>query len=182
MAFPDGLVLRRIQVGAAVSQTGKPMRVQVKLIPSMRLVHAASGTVLSEVVEEFTVQPGEAVVFEVPAVDQDGVLGPDGLPVEFWSYRTEQREQLFEQNPYVQAAQVGTWDSQPVVRRTIQPIASDDVFDLDTAPVDGVTIPPLTGAWMGPLAERPEWAQIVYDTTDPDADEIPVYFIEEATA
>lgn len=180
MAFPDGLVLRRIQVGAAVSQTGKPMRVQVKLIPSMRLVHAASGTVLSEVVEEFTVQPGEAFVFEVPAVDQDGVLGPDGLPVTFWSYRTEQREEIYTQNPY--ATTVFSWDSQPVVRRTIQPGTSDDVFDLDTAPVEGVTIPPLTGAWMGPLAERPDWAQIVYDTTDPDADEIPVYFIEEATA
>lgn len=168
MAFPDGLVLRTVTAGGAVSHTGTPVRIDIVVKPSLRLVHEASGTILSDITETFVVEPGQRWTVQVPAVDQAGILGPDGLPVTFWSYRVEVTETAFEQNPYVQGATVGKFVPRPTVTYTVQPVESDEPFDLDVTSPNGYITTPLGPAWLGPdEADVPAEAGLWIDNSDP---------------
>lgn len=168
MSFPDGLVLRTLTAGTAITQVGAPVQLKVKITPSLRLVHEASGTILSATVIEEIVAPGGMFSVQVPAVDQAGILGPDGLPVNFWSYRVEVTETAFEQNPYVQGATVGKLVPRPTVTYTIQPVESDEPFDLDVTSPNGYITTPIGPAWLGPdEADVPAEAGLWIDNSDP---------------
>lgn len=170
MSFPDGLILRTLTAGAAVTHTGTPVRLEVTITPSLRLVHEASGTILSAITEEFVIEPGGTWSVEVPAVDQSGVLGPDGLPVQFWSYLVEVREYRYEPTAGAMftTPPLGTYKPQPAVTKTIQPVTSDEPLDLDTVPANGYTTTPLGPAWLGPdEADVPAEAGLWIDNSDP---------------
>lgn len=169
MSFPDGLVLRSLTAGTAITHIGTPVRLEVTITPSLRLVHEVSGMILSAMVIEETVAAGGMMSVQVPAVDQPGILGPDGLPITFWSYLVEIREFRFEATPGAMFTNppLGKYKAQPAVTKTIQPLESDEPLDLDIVPADGYIRPYTPLVYVSD--ERPDVPPPFYwiDANDP---------------
>ncbi len=182
MALPDGIITVPVQAGAALTHTGIGIRLTLTIRPVFidadgrrtpaTITHAATGTILSAITETLTIQDGQAGTVLLPAVDQPGFLGPDGLPVTMWSYDFE-----------IVASHIEPWEGvlgiaptagrrveQPAVHKTLQPLEADAAtgIDLDTCPVQGWVALPLGPAWLGPdEAEVPPEAGIWIDNSDP---------------
>ncbi len=182
MALPDGIITVPVQAGAALTHTGTGIRLTLTIRPVFidadgrrtpaTITHAATGTILSAITETLTIQDGQAGTVQLPAVDQPGFLGPDGLPVTMWSYDFEIVASHIEpwEGVLGVAPTAGRRVEQPAVHKTLQPLEADAAngIDLDTRPVQGWAMSPLGPVWLGRLDEAPDVVAAVYDEiTDP---------------
>lgn len=167
MPFPDGLVTVEHVFSPTLTHLGGTVRLEVKVIPSTRVAHVASGVSLSSIVDEFTVGDAEDVRVQIPAVDQPGMVGPDGLPITFWSYRVEVTERVFRTPKGVQGTLAATEIATADYVRTLQPRSTDTApVVVALLPVDGAEALPLGAVYMGP-APAPAGTQLWLDNTDP---------------
>ncbi len=165
VTLPTGLVVAPVTFGRATTHLGTEVQMDVVVRPSERLVYAATGDVLSDLVDSFTVPLGDSTFVMFPSVDQAGIVGADGEPVTFWHYVVEVTESRFVEpegvvnSPYRVKGATATYTKQ------LQPTGTAAI-DFDLLPVQGAVASPLGPVYMGP-APAPDGTDLWFDTTDP---------------
>ena len=171
MAFPDGIVTVPCRAGRLITQLGNDAQMDIILTPTERVVHAATGTVLSDMLDEAQAAGGQLAEFALPAVDQAGFIGADGLPIERWSIDMLVIERRYERIPDVpESYRPEVVAARRTYRRTLQPLLEHvaDGYDTDLVPINGAPSRPLGPLWLGAdEADVPTEANVWIDNSDP---------------
>lgn len=146
MAYPPGVSLAVINAGNAFTAFGGDSSLTVTVVPRFpkagggflsRVVHAASGWVMTDETQTFIGQTGAELSFSVPHVDQAGWRDPSQQAYTGWYY-----EVTVTVGPAKGRGKPTTY------KQTVQPVIGQSLIDLDLVP-DG----PVGSPTWGPVPE-----------------------------
>lgn len=146
MAYPAGVSLAVVNVGTAFTAFGDGVPVNVVVTPRFpkvgggfltRVIHAASGWVMTGDSDTFTGQAGGELSFSIPHVDQAGWRDPAQNAYTGWYYEIT-----------VTVGGAGKSKASTKYTQTVQPLIGQALIDLDLVP-DG----PVGEAASAPVPE-----------------------------
>ena len=130
MTMPDGVQTCTVTISVPLDVFGNPAKSFTGKVRTDRdLIWAATGEVIWRVETPLPAPVDGAITFEIPLVDQPGVLGSDGTPITNWSYR---------------ASTTATWAQDRRTSSKAFQVFADTVppLSLDLIP-DGASVPPV---------------------------------------
>lgn len=165
MAFPAGVATATCTAGSDLTFTGDDVGLTAELAviiggEATHIVWEATGQPFDAFVGRLSAEPGVALTFELPLVDQAGFINSNGDDVTFWAYQL------------TVLPRVGL-DTAPRVK-VFQLVAGDVTVDIDLIP-DGSVTPPVSAPNLPLTIPR-----LVEQLEDPASDTVAA--VDAATA
>ena len=158
MPLPAGVTTCTVTYGKALGPLGGEGAIDATLTMDRKVVHAATGWSIHPVTERVSpAGPGQELVFQVPHVDQDGMIDASGAMVKNWKY-------ILTGNIRFQGQTLS-------FKKEFQVFVGQTAIDLDLIP-DGAAIPPATtsSVWVKDAQDAADAAAVSATAADASAD------------
>lgn len=158
MPLPAGVTTCTVTYGKALGPLGGEGAIDATLTMDRKVVHAATGWSIHPVTERVSpAGPGQELVFQVPHVDQDGMIDASGAGVKNWKY-------ILTGNIRFQGQTLS-------FKKEFQVFVGQESIDLDLIP-DGAAIPPATtsSVWAKEAQDAADAAAVSATAADASAD------------
>lgn len=170
MPLPADVTTCTVTYGKALGPLGSEASIDATLTMDRKIIHAATGWSINPVTERIApAGPGQELVFQVPHVDQDGMIDASGAGVKNWKY-------ILTGNIRFQGQTLS-------FKKEFQVFVGQESIDLDLIP-DGAAIPgtTTTSKWVKDAQDAADEAGVAAAAADASADAAAASATEAAAA